>query len=87
MEPKEPSSRELGTGYKYVTLGISFGLGIVLWMGLGFMFDRWLGWSPILTVVGTVVGSVLSFVWVFARLKADEQQYHKEHPHKFDRVE
>ena len=87
MTPENRSPKELGTGYKYVSLGISFGLGIVLFMGLGFLLDRWLKLSPVFTVVGTLVGAVVSFFWVYNKLRADEREYEKEHPHKYDRPE
>jgi F0F1-type ATP synthase assembly protein I len=87
MTPEKRPPQELGTGYKYVSLGISFGLGIVLFMGLGFFLDRWLKLSPVFTVVGTLVGAVVSFFWVYTKLRADEKQYEAEHPHKYDRRE
>jgi F0F1-type ATP synthase assembly protein I len=87
MAPEKRSARELGTGYKYVSLGISFALGIVLFMGLGFLLDRWLKLSPLFTLAGTLLGAVLSFVWVFNKLRADEREYEAEHPHKYDRHE
>ena len=52
MAPEKRSSEELGTGYKYVSLGISFAFGIVLFMGLGFLLDRWLKLSPCLRWLG-----------------------------------
>jgi F0F1-type ATP synthase assembly protein I len=87
MAPEKRSSEELGTGYKYVSLGISFAFGIVLFMGLGFLLDRWLKLSPLFTVAGTLLGAVLSFLWVFNKLRADEREYEAEHPHKYDRKE
>ena len=71
MRPDPGGQRELGDGYRYVALGITFGLGIVLFMGLGYGVDRWLGSTPWGTIVGTLVGSVLSFVNVYAKLEAE----------------
>jgi F0F1-type ATP synthase assembly protein I len=78
---KEPSgsSREVGEGYKYVSLGLTFAGGIIFFMGMGFLLDRWLGWMPILTVTGTLVGAVLSFLNVYWKLQADEREYDAEH--------
>jgi F0F1-type ATP synthase assembly protein I len=80
---KEPSgsSQEVGGGYRYVSLGFTFAGGIILFMGMGFLLDRWLGWTPILTVVGTLAGAVLSFLNVYWKLQADERQYSADHPH------
>jgi F0F1-type ATP synthase assembly protein I len=71
MKPDPGSAREVGDGYRYVALGITFGLGIVLFMGAGFALDQWLGWTPWLTMAGTLVGSVLSFVNVYAKLEKE----------------
>jgi F0F1-type ATP synthase assembly protein I len=78
---KEPlgSPRELGEGYKYVSLGLTFAGGIILFMGMGYLLDRWLGWLPVLTVVGTLLGSVLSFLNVYWKLQADEKEFDAEH--------
>ncbi len=78
MKPEPGSQREVGDGYRYVALGITFGLGIVLFMGAGFALDRWLGTIPWFTMLGTVVGSVLSFVNVYAKLEAERLQAKKE---------
>ena len=78
---KEPSgsSRELGEGYKYVSLGLTFAGGIILFMGVGFLLDRWLGWMPVLTVAGTLIGAVMSFLNIYWKLQADERKYDDEH--------
>jgi F0F1-type ATP synthase assembly protein I len=70
---QEPShNRELGEGYKYVALGLSFAGGIIMFMAAGFALDRWLKLTPILTITGTLVGAVLSFLSVYTRLTAEE---------------
>ena len=74
MKPDPGSSREVGDGYRYVALGITFGLGIVLFMGVGFALDQWLGWTPWLTMLGTLVGSVLSFVNVYTKLEMERRE-------------
>lgn len=74
MKPDPGNSREVGDGYRYVALGITFGLGIVLFMGLGYWLDRWLGTLPWGTMIGTLVGSVLSFVNVYAKLEIERKQ-------------
>jgi F0F1-type ATP synthase assembly protein I len=61
-------------------MGMSFAGGIVLFTGLGYLLDRWLGLLPLLTIVGTIVGTTLSFLWVYQKLKQDERKYEAEHP-------
>jgi F0F1-type ATP synthase assembly protein I len=77
MRPKDSSGRALGEGYKYVSLGMTFAGGIILFMGLGFLLDRWLGLLPLFTVAGTLVGAVLSFISVYRKLQADERRAKK----------
>ena len=74
MKPDPGSSREVGDGYRYVALGITFGLGIVLFMGLGWLVDRWLGTIPWGTMLGTLVGSALSFVNVYTKLEMERRE-------------
>lgn len=81
MTDPSGAPREVGEGYKYVSLGLTFAAGIIFFMGMGWLLDRWLGWTPVLTVAGTLVGAVLSFLNVYWKLQADEKEYDAEHPH------
>jgi F0F1-type ATP synthase assembly protein I len=82
MEPGQTPGREIGSGYHYVSMGLTFAGGTILFMGLGYLVDRWLGFLPFLTIAGTIVGSVLSFVWVYRKLQQEERAYEVEHPRK-----
>ena len=70
MEPDQNPGRQIGEGYKYVALGITFAAGIIVFMAVGFALDRWLGLTPVLTLVGTLGGAVLSFLNVYWKIKA-----------------
>jgi F0F1-type ATP synthase assembly protein I len=70
--------REVGEGYKYVSLGLTFAGGVILFMAIGFGLDRLLGSTPILTVLGTLAGAVMSFLNVYWKLQADERQHQQE---------
>jgi ATP synthase protein I len=75
MAPKDDNvGREMGEGYKYVSLGLTFAFGIVVFLGLGFALDRWLGTTPIFILIGTFLGTVLSFLTVYRRLEAEAKQ-------------
>ncbi len=74
MERERTPARELGEGYTYVGLGCSFAGGIILFMAGGFMLDRWLGLTPVMTVVGTLLGGVLCFLHVYWRLSAESEK-------------
>jgi F0F1-type ATP synthase assembly protein I len=75
MPPKDENvGREMGEGYKYVSLGLTFAGGIVFFLVLGLVLDRWLGTTPIFILVGTFLGTVLSFLSVFRKLQEDERR-------------
>ena len=62
------TSGEVGAAYRYVSLGLMFAGGILLFMGAGYALDRWIGTMPFGTVAGTLVGAVLSFLSVYRRV-------------------
>ena len=74
MTPRRSPGSELGLGYKHVALGMQFAGGILLFTGVGYAIDRWLGLLPFGTVAGTLVGAVLSFMVIYRRIQADEAQ-------------
>ena len=74
MKPESNASREVGAGYKYVSLGITFAGGIILFMGVGYWLDRRLGLTPFGTLVGTLLGAFLSFMVVYRRLQLDAER-------------
>ncbi|HLB37697.1 MAG TPA: AtpZ/AtpI family protein [Gemmatimonadales bacterium] len=74
MQPEPAPGRELGLGYKYVGLGCTFAGGIVAFMAGGWALDRWLGLTPLFTLIGTLVGAVLSFLHVYWRLRAETRE-------------
>jgi len=74
--PKEPVGEEVSAQ----SLGLTFGLGIVMFAGAGYALDRWLGWLPVLTIAGTLVGAVICFIWVYQKVGLDQARYEREHP-------
>jgi len=68
---RETPEQELGEGYKYVSLGCTFAGGIVMFMAGGWALDRWLRLTPLFTIVGTLLGAVVSFLHVYWRLTDD----------------
>ena len=60
--------RELYNGFgNALALGIEFALGPVIFGGIGWLLDRWLGIAPVLTIVLAVVGVVASFLRTWYR--------------------
>ena len=75
MAPKDGNvGREMGEGYKYVSLGLTFAGGIIFFMLLGLGLDRLLNLMPVFTIAGTLVGTVLSFLVVYRRLHEEERR-------------
>jgi F0F1-type ATP synthase assembly protein I len=75
MVPKDKNvGREMGEGYKYVSLGLTFAGGIIFFMAVGLGLDRLLNLMPVFTITGTLVGAVLSFLTVYRKLQAEERQ-------------
>ncbi len=63
--------REIGEGYKLVALGMTFAAAIIMFMFGGWALDRWLGLTPLLTLVGTAIGAVLGFLNIYWKIQAD----------------
>lgn len=72
MTPRSQPNSGFGLGHKYLGMGMRFAGGVILFMLAGLGLDRWLGWTPVGTVTGTLAGAVLSFVSVYRELMADE---------------
>jgi F0F1-type ATP synthase assembly protein I len=73
--PKDENvGRELGEGYRYVSLGLTFAGGIIFFMALGLVLDRLLDLMPVFTITGTLVGAVLSFLAVYRKLQEEERR-------------
>jgi len=62
-----------------MTLGFTFAAGVIFFAGVGFALDRWLGWTPALTIAGTLIGSGLSFYNVYTKIRADTEARKREH--------
>jgi F0F1-type ATP synthase assembly protein I len=79
MAPKDENvGREMGEGYKYVSLGLTFAGGIIFFLALGLVLDRLLDLMPVFTLTGTLVGTVLSFLSVYRKLQEEERRRREE---------
>lgn len=70
--------RELGEGYSYVSVGITFALTLTGAALLGFWLDRRLGTVPLFTLIGTLGGMGLGGFWLYQRLRAEITPREKE---------
>jgi len=73
MKPKPGPGKQYGEGYKYVSYGLTFAGGVIVFMLVGLWVDRRLDVVPLFTIVGTLLGSALSFFSVYRRLEAKRQ--------------
>jgi F0F1-type ATP synthase assembly protein I len=74
--PRKPNAGPetgMAMGQKYFAAGLRFAGGIVVFVLLGWLLDRWLETTPAFIVVGTIVGSVLSFLSVYRELVSDRR--------------
>jgi F0F1-type ATP synthase assembly protein I len=74
MDPKPGPGRQYGEGYKYVSYGLTFAGGVIVFMLVGLWLDRRLGVMPLFTIAGTLLGSVLSFLTVYRKLEAERRE-------------
>ena len=77
MQPDPSSERDLGRGYALLAVGLKFAGGIILFAGGGFLLDRLIGWTPVLNIAGTLVGSVLSFYNMYTQIRAQTEAENK----------
>lgn len=65
-------------GQKYFAVGLRFAGGVVAFTLGGYALDRWLKTIPLFTIVGTVGGTVLSFVSVYRQLVTESRDASRE---------
>ncbi len=68
MEPNPGPDRQVGDSYRHMALGCTFAAAVIMFTAAGWALDRWLGLTPVFTVVGALVGAGLSFLSVYRRV-------------------
>ena len=68
------AGRGFGAGYAIVAAGFQFAFAILLFLGGGFLVDRWLGTRPIFTLIGVAVGLAAGFYAFFLRVLAESRR-------------
>jgi F0F1-type ATP synthase assembly protein I len=72
---EQAERRELYNGFgNALALAMEFAVGPVLFGGLGWFFDRRLGWFPVLTIALGVLGVIASFLRMWYRYDADMRE-------------
>ena len=78
MDPKLAPGGGGGQAYSHVGLGCQFAGGVIMFVAGGWGLDRWLGLTPLFTIVGTLAGAVLSFLTVYRKIQADTEARRRE---------
>ena len=74
-EPADPASAgeqppPRGAGaLAFLTLGVAWAVALAIGWGLGYLLDRWLGTSPVLSLVGLAFGLVLAVLMTVVRVR------------------
>ena len=68
--PMHPSLVPQGESVAWSAMG-SLLAGPLVWGGVGYLLDQWLGTGRVLTAIGLVVGSLTAFYIVYLRFGRD----------------
>ncbi len=71
MESQHTNTGRPAVRYNLFGLGGTLAAAIILFMFGGWWLDRWLGLTPLFTLVGTAVGAVLGFLNVYWKIQAE----------------
>jgi F0F1-type ATP synthase assembly protein I len=58
VSERPPNNQRISSGFE---LAFEFALSILLFFGIGWLLDRWLGTAPLFMIVGFLVGAVGNF--------------------------
>ncbi len=71
---RNPIGRGFGAGYAIVGAGFQFAFAILLFLGGGFLVDRWLGTRPVFTLLGVAIGLAAGFYAFIIRVMAESRR-------------
>ena len=67
-EPRRPMGRDIPSAGQYGSVGLQFGIGLVVFALAGNWLDKRLGTGPWLLLVGVMLGFALSAAWIYRQL-------------------
>ncbi len=70
MQVPDEDRRKIGV---YLGLGWGYALTVLVFVGVGAALDRWLGATPIFTVLGVFIGGAAGFYSLVRRVRAIEK--------------
>jgi F0F1-type ATP synthase assembly protein I len=71
MADREPNG--LGEGTQYLGAAMRFAGAVVMFLFAGLALDRWLGVTPLFTLIGALGGAGLGFLSVYREFRADQE--------------
>ena len=62
-----------GEGTQYLAAAMRFAGAVVMFLFAGLALDRWLGLTPLFTLIGAFGGAGLGFLSVYREVRADQE--------------
>lgn len=75
---RRDAARTFGRPYTYVGAGLQFVAAILLFMFGGWLLDGWLGWRPLLTILGAFMGAAAGFYSLYREVQRDIERARRE---------
>lgn len=71
----QTGARDAEAGYgRYLHLGFTFALAALLFCYAGYRLDKWLETLPIFTLLGTFLGGIGGFLYIYKELTAGDRR-------------
>ena len=74
MDHEETTESQWARAYRYVGLGLTFALAVLLFFVLGYKLDKYLGTLPIFSVVGAFLGGIGGFLHLYRAVVRDSDK-------------
>jgi len=76
--PRRPARQPIPDAGQYASVGLQFGLGLLVFTFAGSWLDRRLGTGPWLLLIGVMLGFGLSAFWIYRQLVIRPRERAKE---------
>lgn len=73
-EENRSPARSYGQGYAYVGVAFSFAGAMLLFGGIGWLVDGWLGTRPLFAIAGGLLGGFAAFMSLYYRVRRDTER-------------
>ncbi|HEX7051803.1 MAG TPA: AtpZ/AtpI family protein [Longimicrobiales bacterium] len=79
---ESPGTRPMVDVARYLGHGLAWVLSTGLFLGLGWLVDRWLGTAPLFTILGAFIGAAAGFYSLYHHLVVEPRQREEEERRK-----